>query len=260
MSVILESIPLIIYSKTAGTYLPDVEIYIDGIKSRFLFDTGAASSQIMADNHTNKYDSLGKKESKGASGIGTTQELIILSEIQFGQKVYKNFKINRGERSIFGLDFLQDLLIEIDLKGERLNILNNFSRKEILENIRWLSSGHLTIPLKLCEIKNFALFDTGADSTVIDEKFVRDNPDMFQLIRSEDGEDAHGNKVPSNVYTCREVQIGHLKLKNVEMASFEFGDYLREKMENVPIILGNNIIYGSKWSFDLKSGFWCSYN
>ncbi|MDO9182864.1 MAG: aspartyl protease family protein [Bacteriovorax sp.] len=260
MSDILESIPLIIYSKTAGTYLPDLEIYVDGIKSRFLFDTGAISSQIMSDSHTNKYESLGKKESKGTSGIGTNQDVIILSEVQFGQRVYKNFKIHRGERSILGLDFLQDLLIEIDLKCERLNLLSNFSRTESLEKINWLSTGHLTVPLKLCEMKIFALFDTGSDSTVIDEKFVRDNSGMFQLIRSEDGEDAHGNKVPSNVYSCHEVQIGHLKLQNVEMASFEFGAYLREKMENVPIILGNNIIYGSKWSFDLKSGFWCSYN
>ena len=102
------------------------------------------------------------------------------------------------------------------------------------------------------------MFDTGADSTVVDEKYIRENSSFFDLLRSEEGEDAHGNKIPSKIYNCKEVRIGHLHLENVEMAGFEFGEFLRGAMENVPIILGNNIIYGSKWSFDLKVGSWNS--
>ena len=78
------------------------------------------------------------------------------------------------------------------------------------------------------------------------------------LVGTEEGEDAHGNKIPSNTYHCKSLRIGHLDLRNVVMAGFEFGDYMREAMEGVPIILGNNVIYGSIWSFDFDSGFWSS--
>jgi hypothetical protein len=40
------------------------------------------------------------------------------------------------------------------------------------------------------------------------------------------------------------------------MVTFDYGDDLRKKMEGVPIILGSNVIYHAKWSFDVKQGVW----
>ena len=102
------------------------------------------------------------------------------------------------------------------------------------------------------------LFDTGADTTIIDLQYIKQNAELFQLVRSEGGYDHHGNKIPSEIYKVAEVEVGTLRLQNIEMATFDFGMHLRQKMEGVPIILGNNIIGGAAWAFDLKLCRWNS--
>ena len=58
------------------------------------------------------------------------------------------------------------------------------------------------------------------------------------------------------VYRVDSLKVGNLELRNVEMVTFDYGDDLRKKMEGVPIILGSNVIYHAKWSFDVKQGVW----
>lgn len=58
----------------------------------------------------------------------------------------------------------------------------------------------------------FFLLDTGADSTVIDAEYFNQNPQLFEFVRTEDGYDAYGNKIPSVVYKVSQVEVGHLRL------------------------------------------------
>lgn len=102
------------------------------------------------------------------------------------------------------------------------------------------------------------MFDTGADSTIIDSKFVTQNQNLFKLVRTEEGTDANGVKIPSEVYNLESIQIGDLVLRNIEVATFEFGNHMLKSMEGSPFILGNNVISEAKWIFDLKQGFWSS--
>lgn len=252
-----ESIPLIVYENETGKVLVDIEVEIEGQVSRFLFDTGAAKSQIKFDDVTKNFKQIGQKESKGASGVGLHQDLVEIPSLAFGETVFRNLVLARSHRGIFGIDLLENRKIEIDLKNNKLNFVEEVVSQD---RINWLKRGHLTIPLKISNTSTFCLFDTGADSTLIDERFVKDNSDKFELIGAEEGEDAHGHKIPSRKYNCKEFELGHLNLKNVEMSGFEFGEHMREAMEGVPIILGNNIIYGSVWSFDFEAGIWSSWS
>ena len=252
---VLETIPLIIYENSPGKILAYIEIDLGNHITRFLFDTGAAKSQLKLDSVTENFNRVGQKESKGASGVGLEQDLVEVPKLIFGESVFENLELARSHRSILGIDLLGKKKFEIDLKSGVLSFVDQIENKE---KINWLKKGHLTIPLVVDSDSTYCLFDTGADSTVIDEQYVTKNPNSFELIGTEEGEDAYGNKIPSNIYHCRNLQIGHLDLKNVVMAGFEFGDHMREAMEGVPIILGNNVINGSIWSFDFENGFWSS--
>lgn len=257
-SMIKEIIPLKIVSHEAKAFVAEVKIKIDGKDKYFLLDTGAASSSIALDEDTKAYPSLGIEESRGASGKKTICHVIQPQKIEMGQHAFSKTKLKRCDRNILGMDLLGEQLFEVDLRNERLNILTEFPKTGAEQTFTTLATGHLTVPLKIQDVAVAVLFDTGADTTVIDTKFVKEHSHLFKLLRSEEGTDAHGNKIPSEVYSCKSVEIGILKIENVEMATFEFGDHLRSKMEGTPIILGNNVIEKARWAFDVKNKQWTS--
>jgi hypothetical protein len=52
------------------------------------------------------------------------------------------------------------------------------------------------------------------------------------------------------------LKVGALELNNVDIVAFDYGDDFRKKMEGTPLILGSNVIYQAKWSFDVKQSVW----
>jgi predicted aspartyl protease len=255
-SMLIETIPLILRSTGSGTFVPDVEVLVDGHPKVFLLDTGAVTSSIANDPHVDSYASFGGQESKGAAGIGKPGDRIQPDKILLGGHLFRKAQITRCSPSLLGLDRLKEVIFQVDLKAKKLNFLKQLPPENICYPLRRLSPGHMTIPLQLGTVTADALFDTGADTTVIDSQFVKDNMQLFKLLRSDEGTDALGNKIPSEVFLCESVQVGDLIMKEVEMAAFDFGGHLRKHMEGASIILGNNVISQAKWAFDLTLNHW----
>jgi len=253
--VIIQSLPLLNRQTSPNAYVTDIEITVDGIKKRFLLDTGAADSTIALDIHTRNYPSLGKAESKGVSDKAIICDLIQPEKIGIGLHEIKSPLIKRCDKNILGIDLIGTTLFQVNICARRFNLLKEMP-KTSLRPIRRLSPGHLTIPLLIGEKKIDVLFDTGADTTVIDLQFVKSHPENFKLVRSEEGTDAHGHKIESDIYECLDLIVGHLRLKDVEMAAFNFGDLFRFKMEGSPMIFGNNVISKGIWSFDMRRLVW----
>lgn len=254
--MLIEGIPLTLRSTGPGTFVPEVEVKVDGHSKVFLLDTGAVSSSIANDVHVDSYPSMGERESKAAAGIGKIGDIIQPDKISVGSYSFRRSQITRCSPSLLGLDRLKEMVFQIDLKSKTLNFLKHFPIKNTKHQLRRLSSGHMTVPLRLGKMTVDALFDTGADTTVIDSRFVKSNMNLFDLLWSEIGTDALGNKIPSEVYLCKSVQVGELLVSDVEMAAFDFGDHLRKHMEGSPIILGNNVISQARWTFDLTLNVW----
>jgi len=252
-----DSITLHIVSKEPGAYLAEVTLYVDGHKKRFLLDTGAATSSIETDKITANYPSLGRTESRGVSGKAIICDYVQPEKITLGRQEFTNARLKRCDRNILGIDLLGQFIFQIDFARENLNFVPELPSYTEVFNTKRLSPGHFTIPMELGEKKIVdVLFDTGADTTVIDSKFIEKHPELFKLVRSEDGFDAHGNKIPSKIYQANSLKVGALEMSSVEMASFDFGEFMRDKMEGAPVILGNNVITKGMWSFDLKAGKW----
>lgn len=221
----LDSLPLFITTSSNGTYLPEIQLLVDGHPMLFLLDTGAASSSVGLDEHTKRYASLGSAESRGASGQATSCDRIQVEQMSMGQREFGKTTIKRCGRNILGLDLLGELVFEVDLAGRQLTILKHLPGDAPAQPIRRLAPGHVTIPLILDQQTVDVLFDTGADTTVIDSRYLDAHPQSFELVRSEEGQDANGNPIPSNVYRCHAVGVASLQLSGVEMAAFEFGEH-----------------------------------
>lgn len=250
-----ETISLTKRSTGSESFLAEIEVSVDGHSILFMLDTGAVSSSMGANGHAMSYPSLGNEESKGASGKATPCEIIQPQKLQIGNAVFDKPRIKRCGSNILGLDIIGKTGFEVDLQNLKL-VFGIPTSISLTEPIRRLTPGHVTIPIKIENKAIDALFDTGADTSVIDSQFIENNKSHFELVRSEDGTDVHGHKIKSHIYRCRSLEVGTLRLQNVEMAAFDFGEHLRSKMEGSPLILGNNVISKAIWYFNLNSGKW----
>lgn len=257
-AMIIDNIPLEVFSIEKGQHA-NIEVLIDSHKVKLLLDTGAPSSSVGTDSFIQKYEAIDKKETKGVSGKGEFFDVIKPKEIQIGKQRLESPKFTRREdKGVVGLNILENFIFQYDLENKSLNFLDGLPKERY--EINKLSSGHLTIPIKIGSHPNFGLFDTGSDATIIDNQFLQKNLSLFRVVRVENGRDHNGNVVESKVYECSKIEIGSLILENVEVVTFDFPDFLREKMEGASVILGNNIIGTGKWSFDIKNSEWTFEN
>ncbi len=232
----------------------EIELFVEGKSKLFVLDTGAVKSSICRDSQTENFQLVKIAVSTGASGKSIAADIVKVGEIKLGNYIFQNKNLSRSNVNLFGLDFLEAVVFQVDLKKKQLTFLNQ--QMQMLGKLRRLKTGHFIVPIKIQNISTEVLFDTGADITVINTKFINDNSNLFEWIRKENGADAHGHVIESEIYSCNKFQIGSLQLEKVEMATFDFSEHMIKKMEGVPIILGNNVIEKAKWTFDLKNEYW----
>lgn len=251
-----DTIPLIITRSGPNSQLIEIEVQIDGQTQRLLFDTGAASSGVSTTPFTNHYPTLSSGESTGVSGKSLSCDLIQPARIVFGKHITYQPKLQRCNRDLFGIDLLRDLAFRIDMKRSEFAILQQLPVGPPQYQLKLLSTGHIAIPLSVGVDTTRGLFDTGADKTVIDFSYIQQHSDDFDFVRPDTGSDANGNSIKSGIYRCKILQIGPLRLRNFEVAVFDFGDELRQSMEQAPIILGTDVIAQAQWNIDLASAQW----
>ncbi len=243
-----------------GTYLYKIVTKINKKGYEFLFDTGAFNSQVSEKDFSH-LQSVGKSITAGASGLNKSVDYVNLEEVAFGHRNFKGLSLKRGHQSILGIDLLCENAIEIDLKKGLLNLVSEY--REHTQPLKVLTRGHFCMAISLNGHEEFALFDTGFNSSAVDLEFVLENPGMFEFVRDEDGVDGNGNIIPSKVYRVNDFKIGELTLNNLEIVAFRYPDPFKEALENVRFAIGNNIIREAKWFIDYQNQKWdlsyCSY-
>ncbi len=101
------------------------------------------------------------------------------------------------------------------------------------------------------------ILDTGATASIVDLSYVKENPELFTLLKRDDGTDGHsGESIESYRYQLNELTIGNTVLKSLSIISFEFPVNMKEGFEGSPIMIGNNIIQLALWKFDLNNMLW----
>src|SRR5689334_10562932 len=94
------------------------EVFVDGTVGghtyRFLLDTGAARSSVMADDYTSAFACVEQSESSGVFAK-SSDEFIMVPDIRVGPISKSNFTLARATQTdphrgnLIGMDFLKDL-------------------------------------------------------------------------------------------------------------------------------------------------------
>ena len=219
------------------------------------------ATTLPLNSDTSAYAILTQEQSTGVSGVPSACDAIELGELAAGDLRESRYRAKRcpGSDYALGLDFFQKLTIQLDLKRGVLNVLSCGHRGGKLHPLIRRTKSHLTMNASVGAHDIRVLFDTGADATLMDLDFLNTHRELFHKAagREQDGRDANGNFVPSEVYKVHSFRVGELGLDGLEIVAIPFAAHMKLALGlETPIILGTNALIKGVWTVDLERSVW----
>ncbi len=227
---------------------------MSGARHRFVLDSGSPTTQISDPDAVISASVVGEDTGEGLFGRAPV-ERIVLSDLTVpgltaGRRTVARLRTGgAGARSLLGLDVLGDhaLLLNGPEGTLHTTVAGGLAASLPLERG---TRGHCYLPVALPGGRVVrALWDTGADITVVDRELVTSHPELFTAVRSASGTDSMGATMVTDV--CR--------LEAFSIADVRFASHLvavADLPEPMEMVLGYTTLRQAIWSMDLPSGRW----
>ena len=215
------AVPLIVTPTGEGRYRPEVDLLVDGHRVRAELDTGARTTSLIRDPQLARYAVWQRVATGGAFGPGASVDLIRPHRLSAGSELFLDPYVLRpstGAHSLLGIDLLGLRPFQVDFRNASLHFPSGLLQTACLP-LRVLHTKHAVVPVRIGEKAMEALFDTGAEVTLVDLAVARANPRTFELARSEEGTDSTGHRSVTPIYRIRSLAVGPLELEGVEAAA-----------------------------------------
>jgi hypothetical protein len=171
------------------------EIYVDGSISgrpyRFLLDTGAGKSSVIADDYTSTFASAEQHHSSGVFAK-SSEDLIAVPNIELGLISRQNFTLVRSEpvpgaaerTSLIGMDLLKDFRLHFFFDQNRVSVDEQIETLEYsLQNLLLDARFHPYVVVQFgASTVAKAVWDTGASLTIVDTNYVDKHSELFQPV------------------------------------------------------------------------------
>jgi len=219
-----------------------------------VLDSGSATTQIADPGSLISASVVGEDTAEGLFGRAPV-ELVVLPDLTVpglaagGRTVHRLRTGGAGARSLLGLDVLGEHALLLDGPAATLHatVAGGLAADLPLERG---TRGHCYLPVTLPGGRVVrALWDTGADITVVDRELVTSHPELFTVLASASGTDAVGATVVTDVYRLTDYRIADVRFTSHPVAVAD----LPEPME---MVLGYTTLSQAIWSMDLPSGRW----
>lgn len=258
------TIPLIIVSDPDD---PDAaEVLIDGTVNgrprRFLLDTGAARTRLVADQYTYTLPSAGEQQSSGALAAAT-EDLVLITEIAAASGLISahDLTVSRvpadqpGARDLIGMDVFRHYCLRIQLDRSRLT-LETSPQPDALTPLVTSSRHHPYVDLTWPGAIARTCLDTGSGVTVVDQQFLDKHPDLFTLEGSSIGLDANGGQAETPTYRMRGPVIGGIQFDNHPVVAFDLSAVNATTDIPMDFILGYPTLRQAEWLLDFPAARW----
>ncbi len=244
-------------------YLP---VQLGNALGSMRLDTGASTSRVALAPWNANLPVVGQSHSTGASGqaalcddVETRNILLKPSEgngVARGRYEFTRCSTSAGD-DLLGVDFF---------KGTRFSL--DFDRRAMVFFGNTLPGGHpapfqplgpeqklIGLSLRLGDAAAVGLFDTGAEISAVDQRFVDAHKKFFTPIKSRlKASAAGGGKFTSKLYRIKQITFGDaLTTKGLYVLAYDFGSLRAALGSQVSVILGYNFVAGFNWEIDLTN-------
>lgn len=251
------ALPIEVQQGEFGSGSINVQVSFDGTYLPMKFDTGARETQVLKSNWNSAYPVLRQVERGGASGIRYTCDVVRFDAVSvedFQRSAFEADRcdLDRGEH-LLALDYFanQILMLNFHIELNPNGAMGIFPLK-----VYGNGTSHIGIPIQIQREPYYAVFDTGAELSAVDQAFVDTHTSAFEFLQDVVGEDPGGNSVAMKLYRLKNLTINDVTMPNELVLSFEFGSVRNYFGKNTPLIVGFNIIAQHNWILDLRNQKW----
>ncbi|HET7628068.1 MAG TPA: retropepsin-like aspartic protease [Bacillales bacterium] len=233
---------------------------IDGQAYRFLLDSGAARTTVIADDQLLTYTAIGKDDTTGAFSKNK-DELIQVKEVSLGPISKKDLVLARTTENVqhktnlLGMDFLKDHRLHFYFDQNRIEVDADNQPKETLP-LTLGSRFHPYVDVDFGKTRAKAVWDTGASITVVDMNLIKSHPHCFQEIGSSTGTDSTGTSMETPMFIMDTTMIGNKEFPPHKVAGFDLSHINASTEIPMHMILGYSTIRKANWYFDVPARKW----
>jgi gag-polyprotein putative aspartyl protease len=234
-----------------------VEATVAGRPYRLLLDTGAARSQLDADEYTLSLSPVPGDGSSAAFGGQVTDPVVTITDLVAGPLWIPALDVTRSERrlaNLLGMDVLgqhrchfrlAEAVLDLEAPGYEAS-------HELLVGPR----GHPYVEVNWPGVSGLACWDTGAGATVVNRAFWLEHPELFEPIGTSAGTDAHGEQVETSLLLMSGPVIGQRSFGSHKAVAVDLSGVNSTLEYPMDLILGYPTIRQADWLFDFPARRW----
>jgi hypothetical protein len=226
-------------------------------------DTGSLDTAVPCSDYFSKYKKTGQVQHEGFTCSPDVEDQIHL-KINYANLNIADDKVDRFPAAM-GADATPYLGIPVFLGRKALF---DFTRRKLVFGVEptvkqrypleLSGEGHFMIPVRFEANTTQALWDTGAQATMVSEDFYEKNKELFEATgKTESYTDVMGKENFLKTYICRQLTIGGYSFSNVKVAVTDFA-CMQKKLQNnaFNVILGLDVLVNADWYFDASKKEW----
>jgi hypothetical protein len=239
---------------------------IGNVLGTMRLDTGASTTRVQLAPWNKDLPVLGQSASTGASGqtIGCEDvearnvEIKAVHGNNIGRAKYRIARCPAGAgEDLLGLDFFKGARFTLDFERAEMTFFGDAPTFGHPRPFRLLGPDRrlVGIELRAGGAALVGLFDTGAELSAVDQRFVDAHRKLFAPVKSKGAaRDAAGRSFSHRLYRLKEIDLGEGRIvRGVYVLAYDFGA-LREALgAEAPLVLGFNVLSRFSWALDFKA-------
>ncbi|HEY0393404.1 MAG TPA: retropepsin-like aspartic protease [Candidatus Elarobacter sp.] len=244
-----------------------VDVTMNGVKGRFMFDTGAAGT-LISNDFARRIGAkrAGKSEAYGIGGAVSGSSLYQVDSVQVGKSTLHNLMVSSGADEddggekivgMIGFDLLGGAIVELDFDRKTLEVLDpakvapDQSRGLVLHPD--LTTGLIRVPMQLNgKLNVLATLDSGNPVNVLLPKDLVHQNRVALVADPNQGSLFYGGGVGANYEIERCGMMGSLTLGPIEYKPVPACD--SDYMQGNEILVGLDFMKAFNYVFDYPDG------
>jgi hypothetical protein len=234
-----------------------VDATIAGRPYRLVLDTGAARTQLNADEYTSSLHPASEGPASGASGGSAADPIVTVTDVVIGPLRRVELDVSRTEhgRSVLGMDLLGHYQCHFQLDAGVVELETPSGVQNGHDLVRG-PRGQVYVDARWPGVTAQACWDTGSGSTVVDRDFWLSHPDLFEQVGVSAGTDGNGDRLETPVLLMAGPFIGGREFSPHKAVAVDLANVSAAADYPMDLVLGYPTIRQADWLFDFPAGRW----
>jgi predicted aspartyl protease len=232
---------------------------IAGRPYRFILDTGAARTQVVADEYTRALSSAAGDNSSGVFA-SHADPIVTITDLAVGPLQAATLDVSRTDphqhaHNLLGMDVLRRYCCHFRLDAGVLDLAAPPDQSPE-QDLQMDSRGHFYVDVKWPGVTGHACWDSGAGITVVNRGFWREHPELFEEIGTSVGADSTGAQAETPILLLAESVIGPRPFGRHKAAVVDLSHVNDSAEQPMDLILGYPTLRQADWLFDFPAKRW----